>query len=142
MQICRDNKRDFALIHFSGDTKTDLFLKDDKDIRERMLKASETFLSGGTNFEKPLNEAIGIIESGNLKKADIVFITDGACNISEEFEKSFKETQSRHKFTVTGILLDEGLNFDFSLKKFCKKIYRTSELCKDDIAVDIINNKD
>ncbi|MGN0107184.1 MAG: VWA domain-containing protein [Hominilimicola sp.] len=142
LQICRDNKRDFALIHFSGDTKTDLFLKDDKDIRERMLKASETFLSGGTNFEKPLNEAIGIIESGNLKKADIVFITDGACNISEEFEKSFKETQSRHKFTVTGILLDEGLNFDFSLKKFCKKIYRTSELCKDDIAADIINNKD
>ena len=49
--------------------------------------------------------------------------------------------QSKHKFSITGILLDEGENMSFSLEKFAKKIYRTSELCKDDIAVDIMKNR-
>ena len=53
----------------------------------------------------------------------------------------FKEMQSSHKFTVTGILLDKGKNNEFSLKKFCKKIYRTSEMCKDDIELDIMKDR-
>lgn len=141
LQICRDNKRNFALIHFASETKIDLFLKEDKDIGERMLNTSETFLGGGTNFEKPLKEAIGIIEKGNLKHCDIVFITDGICDISEEFKNKFNELQSRRKCSVTGILLDEGENLEFSLEKFCKRIYRTSEMCKDDIVIDIMKDR-
>lgn len=141
LQICRDNKRDFALIHFSKKTKTDLFLKDDKDIQEHMFKASETFLRGSTNFENPLNEALDLIQQGDWKNADVVFITDGVCDISAECEKRVNDTQKRHKFGITGILLDEGENLSFSLEKFAKKIYRTSELCKDDIALDIMKDR-
>ena len=89
----------------------------------------------------PLNKAMDLIQDGDWKDADIVFITDGNCNISKEFEDKFKEMQSSHKFTVTGILLDMGENDEFSLTKFCKKIYRTSEMCKDDIAFDIMKDR-
>lgn len=141
LQICHDNKRNFALIHFSDKIKTHIFPADDTNMRERMFEASETFLGGNTDFEMPLNKAMDLIQDGDWKDADIVFITDGNCNISKEFENKFKEMQSSHKFTVTGILLDKGKNDEFSLKKFCKKIYRTSELCKDDIALDIMKNR-
>lgn len=45
-------------------------------------------------------------------------------------EKYVKEMQSKHKFSITGILLDEGENMSFSLEKFAKKIYRTSDFAK------------
>ncbi len=141
LQICHDNKRNFALIHFSDKIKTHIFPADDTYMRERMFEASETFLGGNTDFEMPLNKAMDLIQDGDWKDADIVFITDGNCNISKEFENKFKEMQSSHKFTVTGILLDKGKNNEFSLKKFCKKIYRTSEMCKDDIALDIMKDR-
>ena len=81
------------------------------------------------------------------EKADVKqYYTDKAKReldekFDDEFEDKFKEKQSSHKFTVTGILLDKGKNNEFSLKKFCKKIYRTSEMCKDDIELDIMKDR-
>lgn len=141
LHICHENKRNFALIHFSDKIKTDIFRADDSDIQKRMIEASETFLKGSTDFEKPIKKAISLIQDEKWNNADIVFITDGICNLSDECEKYVKEMQSKHKFSITGILLDEGENMSFSLEKFAKKIYRTSELCKDDIAVDIMKNR-
>lgn len=141
LHICHENKRNFALIHFADEIKTDIFPADDPYMRERMFEASETFLSGTTDFEKPLNKALDLIQQGDWKDADVVFITDGLCDISAECEKRVKDTQAQHKFGITGILLDKGRNLSFSLEKFAKKIYRTSELCKDDIALDIMKNR-
>lgn len=141
LHICHENKRNFALIHFSDKIKTDIFRADDSDMQKRMMEASETFLKGSTDFEKPIKKAISLIQDEKWNNADIVFITDGICNLSDECEKYVKEMQSKYKFSITGILLDEGENMSFSLEKFAKKIYRTSELCKDDIAVDIMKNR-
>lgn len=141
LHICHENKRNFALIHFSDKIKTDIFRADDSDMQKRMMEASETFLKDSTDFEKPIKKAISLIQDEKWNNADIVFITDGICNLSDECEKYVKEMQSKHKFSITGILLDEGENMSFSLEKFAKKIYRTSELCKDDIAVDIMKNR-
>ena len=141
LHICHENKRNFALIHFSDEIKTDIFPADDPYMRERMFEASETFLSGSTDFAKPINKALNLIEQGDWKDADVVFITDGICNVSDEFIKRIKDMQSRYKFSITGILLDEGENLPFSLEKMAKKMYRTSELCKDDIAIEIMRDK-
>ena len=97
-------------------------------MQKRMMEASETFLKGSTDFEKPIKKAISLIQDEKWNNAD-------------KCEKYVKEMQSKYKFSITGILLDEGENMSFSLEKFAKKIYRTSELCKDDIAVDIMKNR-
>lgn len=140
LHICHENKQNFALIHFSDEIKTDVFKAEDKCIRDRMLNESETFLGGSTDFEKPLDKAMELIKSNDFKDADIVFITDGICNISDKCIEYVKETQKKYKFGIVGVLLDEGSNMSFSLEKFAKKIYRTSELCKDDIVLDIMKN--
>ncbi|MBR3560327.1 MAG: hypothetical protein IKN81_02165 [Oscillospiraceae bacterium] len=44
-------------------------------------------------------------------------------------------------FSVTGILLDAGSGMDFSLKEFCEKVYRTSELMGDEIVRDMVTTR-
>ena len=107
-----------------------------------MLKAAETFLGGGTDFEAPLRKAMDIIDKGTLKNPDIIFITDGACGVPDKLAEEFQKRQTAGKFSITGILLDKGRSFEFSLRKFCRKIYRTSELCEDDIAVSLIKDRE
>ena len=94
------------------------------------MNAAETFLDGGTDFERPLDEAIQLMDTG-FENADIVFLTDGLCELPEDYLTKLHKEQAARKFTVTGILLDPGM--DFSLTPFCQKIYRTSELTGDEI---------
>ena len=72
-----------------------------------------------------------------FERADIVFITDGECMLPDEFVEQLREKQAELGFTVTGILLDADGGMDFSLKDFCEKIYRTSELTGDEIMQDM-----
>lgn len=72
------------------------------------------------------------MEEKGFENADIVFITDGECVLPPEFISRLQEEQVRRRFTITGILLDQGNEgMDFSLKAFCQNIYRTSELTGD-----------
>ena len=97
------------------------------------LDAAETFLDGGTNFKRPLDEAIQLMDAG-FENADIVFLTDGLCELPKDYLAKLHKEQAARKFTVTGILLDAGNpGMAFSLTPFCQKIYRTSELTGDEI---------
>jgi uncharacterized protein with von Willebrand factor type A (vWA) domain len=141
LDICQANKRGFALIHFANTAVSDIFPPEDKHTTEHFLSAAETFLNGGTNFEAPIKAAVDIIENQHFENADVVFITDGICQVSEDFKQWLTEKQTALKFTITGILLDVGANLDFSLKAFADKVYRTSELCVDEITRELIKNK-
>lgn len=140
-EICKINQSNFALIHFASNTKTDYFPKDKQTEPKKVLDCAETFLNGGTNFEKPLSEVIKLYESGMMEKPDIVFITDGECNISAEFQKAFAEFKENSGAKLTGILLDMGSYLTFSLEKFSDSIYKTSELLKEDIIENIIDER-
>lgn len=58
------------------------------------------------------------MEEKGFENADIVFITDGECVLPPEFISRLQEEQVRRRFTITGILLDQGNEgMDFSLSK-------------------------
>lgn len=135
LEIAESEGRKFALIHFSGpgSIKTDLFLPKQTQMEDKLL-AAETFLDGGTDFRTPLDEALRLMREEDFDNADIVFITDGECNLPPEYISELREEQSARRFTITGILLDQGnVGMDFSLKPFCQNIYRTSELTGEQI---------
>ena len=135
LEIAAESRRSFALIHFAGSSscQVDIF-RPGEYTPEDKLTAAETFLGGGTNFERPIREAIHLMESDGFEKADVVFITDGECALSDGCQQELQAAQVSYHFTVTGILLDEGhADMDFSLKPFCQKIYRTSNLTRDNL---------
>ena len=143
LEIAASGKRRFALIHFSGSghCQVDVFLPDQYTAEDK-LRAAEAFLNGGTNYETPLRQALALMESGGFENADIVFLTDGECALSEAFRAELSAAQDARHFTVTGILLDKGKAcFDFSLQAFCQKIYRTSELTGDDIVRAVVSER-
>ena len=115
----------------------DVFLPGQYSIQDK-LNAAETFLGGGTDFERPLDEAIQLMDTG-FENADIVFLTDGLCKLPEDYLAKLHKEQAARKFTVTGILLDEDdSGMEFSLTPFCEKVYRTSELTGDEIVRSVI----
>lgn len=143
LEIAESGGRKFALIHFSGpgSVKVDLFLPTQATVEDK-LRAAETFLDGGTDFCTPLNEALRLMTEEGFENADVVFITDGECALSAEYISKLQEEQANRRFTITGILMDQGnKGMDFSLRDFCQNIYRTSELTGDTIVEKIITNR-
>ena len=138
-EICRVNRSNFALVHFSSTTKVDFFAKDDAIAPQQLLDCAETLLGGGTDFEKPLREVFALVASGKMERPDVVFITDGACDVSAEVLKAFDEFKADTGAKLTGILLDKGECFDFSLRKFADAVYRTSEIEEGEIVESAIH---
>ena len=82
----------------------------------------------------------GYDNSLGFENADIVFLTDGECSLPDAFAEDFRRKQTEKNYTVTGILLDMGCpGTAFSLTPFCRKIYRTSQLCGEDIVRSVIS---
>ncbi|MCM1149313.1 MAG: hypothetical protein NC319_04365 [Butyricicoccus sp.] len=143
LDIATDSKRSFALIHFSGpgSFKSDIFRPGSYSEQDKMA-AAECFLGGGTDFETPLREAVRLISEDGFENADVVFITDGDCELQEAFSEQLRKAQAANGFSVTGVLLDAGSpDWEFSLKSFCQKIYRTSELMGDEIVRSLVSER-
>ena len=143
LEIAASSKRRFALIHFagSGSFQTDVF-SPGKHSAEDKIRAAETFLNGGTDYETPLRQALALMKNDGFENADVVFLTDGECALSKQFLTELHTEQAARRFTVTGILMDKGKDcFDFSLQPFCQKIYRTSELTGDDVVRAVVSER-
>ena len=80
------------------------------------------------------------MESG-YEHADITMITDGECQLLEDFTKDFRKKIFAYKATVTGILLDKDGPCGETLEPFCDTIYHSKDLTEDEIAVQILNSK-
>ena len=140
-EIAAESSRCFALIHFSGpgSCKADVFRPGEYSAEDKMA-AAETFLGGGTDYETPLRSAVSLMENDGFENADIVFITDGYCELSESFAEELRRKQAERPFTVTGVLLDTDVGAgDFSLKPFCRTVYRTSEMFREDIVQKLVS---
>ena len=136
MDIALHGNRKFALVHFadSNSIKTDIFEKG-KYTTDDVLSAAEHFFGGGTDFETPLSEALKLINNG-FERADVVIITDGECEVSDEFAERFTEEKLRNRLTVLGILLNGDCSE--SLVPFCDKIYRVGDMTAEEIAIEVI----
>ena len=141
MDVALHGNKKFALVHFasSRNVKTDVF-ESVKYTTDDVLAAAEHFFGGGTDFESPLNEALKLLTNG-FESADFVIITDGECEVSDEFAKRFGEEKLKNRLTVTGILLSADDDCGKSLLPFCDKIYRLGDMSADEIALEVIGKK-
>lgn len=118
ISIADKDKRAFGLITFDTKVREKHFWsKNNKPtIQERFAIANIISNGGGTNFEDPIVEAIKMRqEEKDLKPSDIIFITDGEYNLSEEFLKNLEVLKTKLDIKIFGIgvceLSEETLNF-------------------------------
>ena len=129
------NRRSCAVIRFSnaGQVEPHVF-RAGQYTTEDVFTMCESFFGGGTEYEAPLTKAVELIEKEGFENADVVMLTDGECAVSETFTKYFADKKKERRFTVTGIVIDEGTpGMTFGLAPFCDAVYRTSELTKEKV---------
>lgn len=107
LDIAKYQNRKVILIQFAS-KKEALYTKEvspsyisTKDIYE----IYDTFIKGGTDFEKPLKKAMTLLKQENYKEGDILFITDGHCEISHKFINDFNRAKQIRRFKLYSIII-------------------------------------
>jgi uncharacterized protein with von Willebrand factor type A (vWA) domain len=94
----------------------------------KLMELAEYFPGGGTDFERPLDAAIELIEHQKLKRADIVIITDGESQVSPQWLAHLREVKARLEFRVFAVLVDVGTSGLSTLAQFADKITSVKKL--------------
>ncbi len=137
LEIAKRERRKFNVVVFSsGGTPLKVFESIGKEglsgwgMREsEIMELAEYFPGGGTNFEEPLNKAVSLLESSKFTGGDIVFITDGESNVSDQWLKSFEEHKDKLKFKVYAVLIDLSERESWwTLSSFSDKVTSVSNL--------------
>lgn len=107
----RHAKRDFVGILFAAADKLQVFrfpAEEGADIA-RVLDFAETFLGGGTSYQRPLSAAVELLEEefddAARSRGDIVMLTDDECGVTEEWMRGWNGAKRRLGFRVFGVAI-------------------------------------
>lgn len=110
LELARKEHRDMHIIYYSGEIQKEVSIRKGRIRPEELTEALVFFTGGGTNFERPLARTADLIRSSQLKKADVLFLTDGIAPISEEFAQKFAKERRRLEFKVVSVLIGDDLH--------------------------------
>jgi uncharacterized protein with von Willebrand factor type A (vWA) domain len=133
LELTRRQRRPFRSICFSSSETPlhvlDMTTRHGADVEpDKLMDLAEHFPGGGTDFEKPLDAALECLGKSRYKKGDIVFITDGECQVSAEWSERFLKEKDRLSFSLFSILIDVGHSSPGTLKEFSDRITTITQL--------------
>jgi uncharacterized protein with von Willebrand factor type A (vWA) domain len=103
--------RDFVGILFSAADKLKVFRfpADGPADVAQVLDFAETFLGGGTSYQRPLSAAGALLEEefndAARMRGDIVMLTDDDCGVTEEWMRGWNDAKHRLGFRVFGVAI-------------------------------------
>lgn len=155
-EIAKRQKRDFILAQFGNANQyRELVITADSKVEVDdgkggkvtkpynalyIMSELEFFFNGGTDFQRPLTEAIAHIGGHKFNKADIIFATDGCANLTPEFVEAYQKVKGEKKFSCIGILVAPGTSDAKDapevMKQFCDELFPVDNLLEDNDAND------
>ena len=131
LEVAQQQKRNFAAIHYASRVDEVWEIPKGELRPNDIFDIAEKFSSGGTNFMEPLRKSLEILQKDEFGKSDIVFITDGDCDVDDEFMEEFLQKKRELGFHVLTVLIDMGGGGAMStVRKFSDKIVEVSNLAK------------
>lgn len=135
-EIAEKERRSFSYALFAS-SQADL-ITDDFQVGQRspdkLIKLASEFIGGGTDFEQPLQWAIGKLQESKFNKADIVMITDGECAVGNEFLKELQKVQQDKQFRIYSILIGSNSS---ELKRWSDEVWSVSDLLDETTAKEL-----
>jgi uncharacterized protein with von Willebrand factor type A (vWA) domain len=137
LEIARKQRRLFRSICFSSaETPLQVLDMNPRDRYEvetkTVMDLAEYFPGGGTDFQKPLDAALECLRESRFKKGDIIFITDGECQVAPEWAERFRAEKEKLGFSLFSILIDMGPASLGTLKEFSDRISTIKQLTGDE----------
>lgn len=133
LDIARRQRRAFRSICFAGPTQPLHVL----DVPWRsgptadptsILDLAEYFPGGGTDFHRPLDAALAVLREKAFLRGDVVFITDGECQIDPLWREEFAREKQRLGFALFAVLIDVGSSSSSSLRTVSDRVTTISRL--------------
>jgi uncharacterized protein with von Willebrand factor type A (vWA) domain len=133
MDIARRQRRLVRAVLFSSGENTLRVLDLNRERRyqpelAKLMELAEYFPGGGTDFERPLNAAFELIERKDLKRADIVIITDGEAQVTPEWLARLRDLKQRLKFKIFAVAVDVGSSELSTLVQIADKVTSVKNL--------------
>jgi uncharacterized protein with von Willebrand factor type A (vWA) domain len=137
MDLARRQRRLFRAVLFSSGEGSLKVLDMNNQRRyepelSKVLELAEYFPGGGTEFERPLDAAMALLDSKKLKRGDIVIITDGECQVSPEWLAQLHRRKDELQFKIFGVLVDVGSSETSTLTQFSDRITSVTRLSAKD----------
>ena len=137
LEIARRQRRLFRSICFSSEETPlqvlDMNPRGRYDVEMKtVMDLAEYFPGGGTDFQRPLDAALECLKQTKYKKGDIIFITDGECQVSPEWAEQFRKEKEKLGFSLFSILIDVGPSSLGTLKEFSDRITTIKQLTGDE----------
>jgi uncharacterized protein with von Willebrand factor type A (vWA) domain len=113
MDIARRQRRLFRAVLFSsgpGSLKV-LDLNQERRYQPelgKVMELAEYFPGGGTDFQQPIDAAMELIEHKRLRRADIVIITDGECQVAPQWLAELRRRKAELQFSIFAVVVDMG----------------------------------
>src|SRR5581483_2588259 len=133
MDIARRSRRLFRAVLFSSGPESLKVL--DLNNRRRyqpelpkVLEMAEYFPGGGTDFQAPIDAALALLEDRQLKRGDIVVITDGEAQVAPEWLAHLRERKEELKFSLFAVLVDVGSSELSTLAQFSDRVTSVKQL--------------
>lgn len=119
MEVCRQQNRAFGVIAFEAKVvHSQFWTKGSKPTIQDKMEIANMGTTGGTAFMPPITEAFRMRGlDAQLKPADFVFVTDGACNLTAEQYGQIAQLKKATDVRFFGIGIGSG-SVD-SIKPFC-----------------------
>ncbi|MFM7142498.1 MAG: vWA domain-containing protein, partial [Alphaproteobacteria bacterium] len=95
---------------------------------DRALDLAAHFPGGGTDWEPPLEAAMQILADREMRRGDLVLVTDGECETSEAFRDRFLREKRRRGFALHAILIDVAGGRDETLRAIADRVSRVTDL--------------
>jgi uncharacterized protein with von Willebrand factor type A (vWA) domain len=128
LNIARREKRDFAMVEFSGGRQTEQWLFPAKAAldAEQIVEMASHFFGGGTVPINGVASAAKIMEdSAEFKKADLVIIGDGEAGYGPEDER-LRSQLDQKGVRIFGIAIGTGSTYRY-LESYCEHVVHVSD---------------
>ena len=140
LQVAVLQKRRCRVVHFNGAVvRVDDWSPGRIDPLE-LVASMEPFYGGGTAFEPPLSSALDAIRDlPDLKKADVVLVTDGEAAVSGGFATKWAAAKKSQAFTCYAVHVDApGGVAPTSLQAIADNVLGLADIANDQGTTDVI----
>ena len=133
LYVARKQKRPFIVQFFdSWIIDTISIVGNDKDYLAKMMRIATQGPQGGTNFMEPLTSSLQIIQrQEKFRDADIVFITDGECDLYGDEKTGIIRLKRKLKTEILAVSISD-LSYTRSdrFAGWCDRLITIDELAK------------
>jgi uncharacterized protein with von Willebrand factor type A (vWA) domain len=138
LSIARLQRRDLAVIHFSGpgDLRLDQFPKGEARHAE-VIACASFFFNGGTVFEPWMEKALELVDGSQFEKADVICVSDGISDVSPEAKAEWARRRAERGMRVYGILIGSN-QCETLLDEISDAVFRLDDLRDDLPALEVI----